>query len=686
MEKRKIEAQALKYAKRGKFLDAVSEYQKLLTGKESDIPIQNIIGDLYIKADLTKQAVVELKKVANYYNERGLFSRSIALYKRITKLDPDDTEAAGMLADLYLERGFISDAKKEYRKLALRFQNLRQDEEAIEYLNRLLRADPNDIGSRITLADIHQKNGEMERAVEELNTAAEQEILQEEYKKAGQFLSQARALKEDDSRTLKNSIRLYLKKDKKKQAFELLNELLNNNKNNTAALHLLGDLSSDEGRHSESMDLFKRIIELKPNDVNAQVKLGQVYVIKKQPDRAFEILEPLVDKFLNKKKSSKAIGLLGLILSYSYSHLPSLNKLASVYDSLDQPGHLAIVYRVILKEYQNQQKQKASLSVLKRLHKLIPGDADINSQYNRLKEELGVQEDRKEAEKRTIHALDAEEIIKNGMKKIDLLVEQGLLRNAERILSQLQLSFPSDQRIGTKKKELKQISSRIREEEISAVVKNLSGQGDLSKTRPKDSEDRIWSSAEIFSGTDLDQGETPQDRKLDYFDLSQIVEEELRSIRDLALHPVKGYTAILEKELGEIVKEFRRGIESKVGQDDFESRYTLGIAFLEQELFYEAIEEFKIASRDDQFKMDSYCYISLCHKKINDLNGAIQWIKKAQELTEKTSDRDWALKYEIAQIYEEKKEIETALKLYGEIAAWNPNYRNALRKIEELKK
>jgi len=685
MEKRKIEAQALKYAKRGKFLDAVSEYQKLLTGKESDIPIQNIIGDLYIKADLTKQAVVELKKVANYYNERGLFSRSIALYKRITKLDPDDTEAAGMLADLYLERGFTSDAKKEYRKLALRFQNLRQDEEAIEYLNRLLRADPKDIDSRITLADIHQKNGEMERAVEELNTAAEQEILQEEYKKAGQFLSQARALKEDDSRTLKNSIRLYLKKDKKKQAFELLNELLNNNKNNTAALHLLGDLSSDEGRHSESMDLFKRIIELKPNDVNAQVKLGQVYVIKKQPDRAFEILEPLIDKLLNKKKSSKAIGLLGLILSYSYSHLPSLNKLASVYDSLDQPGHLAIVYRVILKEYQNQQKQKASLSVLKRLHKLIPGDVDINSQYNRLKKELGVQEDRKETEKRTIHALDAEEIIKNGMKKIDLLVEQGLLRNAERILSQLQLSFPADQRIGTKKKELKQISSRIREEEISAVVKNLSGQGDLSKTRPKDSEDRIWSSAEIFSGTDLDQGETPQDRKLDYFDLSQIVEEELRSIRDLALHPVKGNTALLEKELGEIVKEFRRGIESKVGQDDFESRYTLGIAFLEQELFNEAIEEFKIASRDDQFKMDSYCYISLCHKKINDLNGAIQWIKKAQELTEKTSDRDWALKYEIAQIYEEKKEIETALKLYGEITAWNPNYRNARRKIEELK-
>jgi tetratricopeptide (TPR) repeat protein len=664
MEKERIEAHAETYIKRGKFLDAVAEYQKLLTGKELDIPINNIIGDLYVKANQTKKAVAEFTKVADHYEQKGLYSRSIAIYKRITKLDPEDTEAAGRLADLFMGRGFISDAKKEYRKLAIMLQETGRAGKAIGYFDRLLRIDPKDIESRKILIDLCIKEGKIDRAVEELNTAAAQKILKKDYNKADKFLSEARALKEDNIKTLTSSIHLYLKKDKKKQAFELLLGLLKKNKDNVAALHVLGDLFYDEGNRPKSEELFSRIVKLRPDDVNAKIKLGRIYIIDKQADRAFKIYEPLIDNLLIKHKPSKAIGLLGLILSYVKNHLPSLNKLAAVYESIDQPDHLAIVYRTILKEYNNQQKQKESLPVLERLLELIPKDESIRAQYNRIREKLGITKDKDETD----------EIIKTELKKIDLYMEQGLILNAESILSQLKLSFPNDQKIHDKIVELGNISSRIKEEKIPDVIK---------KTVVKD--DKIWTSADIFSGTDLRQIRAQEDREKTYFDLSQIIEEELQSIKAISRYPVKGDMAILEKDLGEIVKEFRRGVESKVARDDYESRYTLGIAFLEQELFDEAIEEFKIASGSDQFKMDCYSFISLCHKKKNDFNNAVKWVIKTQALTEKTSDRDWALKYELAELYEAMKETETALKLYNEITSWNPNFRDARRKTKELK-
>jgi len=602
MEKNRIEAHAEKYIKRGKFLDAIAEYQKLLTGKEQDIPINNIIGDLYVKANQTEKAVEELKKVADHYEHKGLYSRSIAIYKRITKMDPENTEASGILADLFMKRGFISDAKKEYRNLAIILQETGHAGKAIGYFDRLLRIDPKDIESRRILIDLCTKEGNIDRAVEELNTAAAQKILKKDYNKADKFLSEARALKEDDIRTLTSSINLYLKKDKKKQAFELLLGLLKKNKDNVAALHVLGDLFYDEGNRPKSEELFSRIVKLRSDDMNAKIKLGQVYIIDKQTDRAFKMYEPLIDNLLSKHKPSKAIGLLGLILSHVKNHLPSLNRLAAVYESINQPDNLAIVYRAILKEYNNQQKQKESLPVLERLLKLIPKDKSIRAQYNRMREELGI----------------------------------------------------------TKEKD------------------------DLSETHQLGKDDKIWASADIFSGTDLKQTGAQEDREKTYFDLSQIIEEELQSIKAISRHTVKEDTAILEKDLGEIVKEFRRGIESKVARDDYDSHYILGIAFLEQELFDEAIEEFKNASGSEQLKMDCYSFISHCYKKKNNFERAVKWIIKAQELTEKTSDRDWALKYELAELYEAMKETETALKLYNEIMSWNPNFRDARQKTKKL--
>ncbi len=66
------EATAEKYIRRGKYKEAIKEYQKLLTGDEQDITIRNILGDLYVKANLEEKAVEEFLRIAQYYDEKKI--------------------------------------------------------------------------------------------------------------------------------------------------------------------------------------------------------------------------------------------------------------------------------------------------------------------------------------------------------------------------------------------------------------------------------------------------------------------------------------------------------------------------------------------------------------------------------------------------------------------------------------
>ena len=114
----RIETLAEKYIKKEKYEEAIIEYQKLLSGDEQDVQVWNIIGDLFIKANKKDKAVGEFKKIAAHFEERGIFTKSIAIYKRISRLAPDDVQTLKKLADLYCERGFVSEAKSEYSNLA----------------------------------------------------------------------------------------------------------------------------------------------------------------------------------------------------------------------------------------------------------------------------------------------------------------------------------------------------------------------------------------------------------------------------------------------------------------------------------------------------------------------------------------------------------------------------------------
>ncbi len=271
-----------------------------------------------------------------------------------------------------------------------------------------------------------------------------------------------------------------------------------------------------------------------------------------------------------------------------------------------------------------------------------------------------------------------------------------MIRNARRILENLRIKFPDEPRIEQKMAALEQFSPEVKEEEIPQRLEKVTEkEGELlgkdtglgKETEPsvieKEAEEKL-TAADIFADTDIIPEIPPGEEEGDYYDLKDIIDKELEVLRGTYSQQLKGDTTVVEKELADILSEFKRDMEAKIEKEDYESHFNLGIAYLEQGLIDEAIQEFQLASQDEERVVDSYSAISACFRKRREFRQAIDWLDKALKHSEKESDQSFRLKYEIASVYEEMKELKKALKRYNEIKEWDPEYLDVADKIKKL--
>jgi len=835
----KIIESAEKYVTAGKIQEAIAEYEKLLGKDELDINIGNTIGDLYVKLAKDDKAIDIFHDIATQCEKKGLYSQARSTYKKIIKLDPKDTRSAIKLADLLATEGFISEAKVEYLKIADRLKEAKRVKDLVLLYEKIIKLDKKDFNSRLVLADLYKEEGLVDEAVGELNEVAEYLIENNELREAEKVLNKAKEINEDYEQTVSNLIKLFKKEKKIKEAIGLVENKLRKDKDNLDFLNLLGNLYFEGRDFQRAEEIFSKISSEQPLNLDVKVKLGRIKIEHDDLDNAFEIYGPLVSSLLKKEKVEKAIGLLGLILSSERVHLPTLEKLASIYKSKNQRKNLEVADRVLLEEYRDRNLKDKILPVLKELMNLCPQDKELEYEYRiltgkekirpplekgKVSEKIKVEkvppvsaeakvvekkkaekipppgEVKKVVEKKVVEKIEVEkfpsisiepkvvekkeekapprleekkivekigvekippvsieakvvekkkeekapptffeerkviekiekapplraeakafekgiedeftslpekdrQIIKMSFAKADLYLEQGLIRNAKRILENLRLKYSDEPIIVKKIAHINKIQAQVQvsEEEIPILVEKVSAKEAEIEGR-KLKEDRTKSShplykefvdgerisvSDVFEETEIVPLSTRQAGDKTYYDLTKKIDEELAMIETVFHQQLKGKTVIVEKELSSIVSEFKKGVEGKIDKKDYESHYNLGIAFFEQGLIEEAIEEFKVASKDRRQTVDCYSIISYCYRQKRDFKEGVIWIEKGLELCKEGSSQLFALKYELASLYEELKESEKALSLYKEIKEWNADYKHVSERVQALEK
>lgn len=187
--KTKVLSSAEKFVQQGKLQNAIAEYEKIIKEDPKDLTVLNTIGDLYARVGQNDRACDYFKRVGDQYAQNGFTVKAIAIYKKLTKLNPSTPETITKLAELYTTQGLFNDARSQYMQVADQLLKSGDNNQAAKVFQKILELDPENTTTQSKLADLYIKLGKKEDARNIYYSAAESLYARSSFDAADEALS-----------------------------------------------------------------------------------------------------------------------------------------------------------------------------------------------------------------------------------------------------------------------------------------------------------------------------------------------------------------------------------------------------------------------------------------------------------------------------------------------------------------
>src|SRR5688500_6356311 len=166
VDKTKTMRNSERFLSQGKIGSAIGEFRQVVSHDPRDFSTMNMLGDLYAKNSETRPAADCYKAVAEHYAKQGFAQKAIAVYNKISKIQPNTIEVTARLADLYKEKGSLNDARTHYELLANHLQRAGRKIEALETWKKIAELDPNKAEAFLSVAEGYVSENCAEEAAE----------------------------------------------------------------------------------------------------------------------------------------------------------------------------------------------------------------------------------------------------------------------------------------------------------------------------------------------------------------------------------------------------------------------------------------------------------------------------------------------------------------------------------------
>ena len=238
---------------------------------------------------------------------------------------------------------------------------------------------------------------------------------------------------------------------------------------------------------------------------------------------------------------------------------------------------------------------------------------------------------------------------KGELAQLDSFIEQDLTEDAIRLLGQLEGDHPNHPKVRERRSQLK--AKGVLLEEVVPVP----------STGPE----------VLFA-----------DEEESFIDLAKELEQELAEEEAL----VEEATGRGKEEaiLEEVFREFQKGVQEQLSEEDSDTHFNLGIAYKEMGLLPEAIREFQVSARNPDLFVECCSMIGVCYMEQGMWSQAAEWYQKALGAPDLTPEAQLALRYDLAASLESAGDVERALGLYQEVVALNPAYRDVSSRLDDL--
>jgi tetratricopeptide (TPR) repeat protein len=220
------------------------------------------LGDTYVKKGDKAAATEAYLRVAALYTEQGFFQKGIAVYKQILKLDPRLVDVNYKLADLYKQLGLLSDAMQQYELASTFLHREGRAQEALEALRRMVDLEPENVASRIKLAEAYSKDGQVAEAVVEFTQAAD---TLRQMNRTDDFIKVAERLvfHEPDNRAVQRELaELYIRRSDPKRALPKLQQCFKADPRDADTLGLLAQTFQQLGQLSKTISVLKELARI----------------------------------------------------------------------------------------------------------------------------------------------------------------------------------------------------------------------------------------------------------------------------------------------------------------------------------------------------------------------------------------------------------------------------------------
>src|SRR6266700_2428823 len=281
---------AQKLLNQGKVAQAIAEYQNILKYEPRDQVTLMTIGERYIRQGETCQAIYYFERLAQIFVGDGFLTKAIAVYKRIAKLAPEEIRPLEKLADLYVQQGVMSEARPLFLQLAeIHLKNNRQPE-AVSLLKKLLQAEPDNLRIQIRLADLYQAMGQTRDAIETYVSASQRALARGDQGESEKLADKALKLEPNNLAAVIVKARSHSSQGNLAKAAQLLEQAADLEKGGEQT-ELLLDLYLKNSDWDQASALAHRVFEADEKNFGPMQKVVESLLQSGNAEKAMEIME-----------------------------------------------------------------------------------------------------------------------------------------------------------------------------------------------------------------------------------------------------------------------------------------------------------------------------------------------------------------------------------------------------------
>ncbi len=317
---------AEKHLSRGRLDQALKDYLDLLKEHPSDSFALNKAGDLCVRMGRPADGIAHFSRIAESFSADGFFLKSIAIYKKINKIDPTRLDIYDRLAELYARQGLTQDARSHY--LTLAEQSLKRNDlpGAIGAYGKLAALDPTDLKVQSRLADLHRVAGQIPEAVARYDAIAGVLQRRGSHADAVAIFRKALDLDVNDHGARIQMVSSLLATHEIEAA---VSELKLAPRSAEARL-LLAEAELARGDRNAATAAAEQAVGLEPGHAAARTLLSRIHLEAGSPDEAVSAIRPLIDEAATAGDFERAAGHLRPVLEAFPTHSPALEAMAEL--------------------------------------------------------------------------------------------------------------------------------------------------------------------------------------------------------------------------------------------------------------------------------------------------------------------------------------------------------------------